>query len=66
MEVNFRIRWNGVVYDDIELLKWDTASGDVGKNEAGYLFLLDLLNSLAELNLRHVPNQLNGGNASLL
>jgi hypothetical protein len=66
MEVNLRIRWNGVVYNDIEVIKWDTTSGDVGKNEAGYLFLLNLLDRLAQLDLWHVPNQLKGGNATLL
>ena len=66
MEVNLRIRGNGIVYNDIEVLKWNTTSRDIGKNEAGNLFLLDLLNRLAELNLWHVPNQLNGGNTTLL
>jgi hypothetical protein len=66
MEVNLRIGWNGVVYNDIEIIKWNTTSGDVGKNEAGYLFLLNLLDRLAQLDLWHVPNQLKGGNATLL
>jgi hypothetical protein len=66
MEVNLGIRWNRVVYNDVEILKWDTTSGDICENEAAYLLLLNLLNRLAELNLWNVPNQLNGGNASLL
>jgi hypothetical protein len=66
MEVNLRIRWNGVVYNDIEVIKWDTTSRDVGENEAPNLFLLDLLNRFAQLYLWHVPNQLKGGNATLL
>jgi hypothetical protein len=66
VEVHLRVRWNGVVHYDIEILKWDTSRGHICENEAPDLLLLDLLNSLAELDLRHVAHQLNGGNASLL
>jgi hypothetical protein len=66
VEVNFRIRWNGVVHDNIEIVEWNATSRDIRENEASDLFLLDLLDRLTELNLRNVSNQLKGGNATLL
>jgi hypothetical protein len=65
MEVHLRVGWNGVVHYDIEVLKRDTSSGHICENEAPDLLLLDLLNSLAEFNLRNVAHQLNGGNTTL-
>jgi hypothetical protein len=66
VEVDLWVRWNRIVYNDVEILKWNTTSGNICKNKARYLLLLDLLNRFAELNLRNVPNQLEGGNATLL
>ena len=54
------------LYNDIEVLKGNPTSCNVGKNEARHLFLLDLLNRLAELDLWDVPDQLDRGNATLL
>jgi hypothetical protein len=49
----------------VELLKRNSSRSHVSKNEGHDLLLLNLLNRLAELNLRHVPNQLNRRDATL-
>jgi hypothetical protein len=65
-EVNLWVLRNRVVYDNVELFEWNAARRDISQNQRRDLLLLQLLNSLAELNLGHVANQLNRRHATLL
>jgi hypothetical protein len=66
MEVHLWVSWNRVVNHYIKLLKGNSTSRYISKNKSGDLALLNLLNSLAQLDLRNVANKFDRWDATLL
>jgi hypothetical protein len=65
-KINLRISRNGVVDNNVKILKRNATSSDIGQDKRRDLLLLKLLDRLAQLELRNVSDQLNRSDTTLL